>query len=103
MHVDKRIDLVLLEQELAAAGVAVAGLGLTGTDTDAELYTYDGIEPADLPPEAVPVVEAHDAGRQGRAFAFEADEDAERLALVAARSAEDPAFAALAELTLKGG
>lgn len=37
-----------------------------------------------------------------RSAAFEAAEDAERLALVAARASEDPAYAALADLTLRG-
>lgn len=37
-----------------------------------------------------------------RAEAFAAQEDAERLALVAERAQADPAFAALAELALRG-
>jgi hypothetical protein len=62
MHVTKRLDLGVLGKELVAASVAVNGLGLSGTDTDAEVFTYDadGV-PIELPPEAVPVVEAHTA------------------------------------------
>lgn len=65
MHVSKRIDLARLAQELATAGVAVAGLGLSGTDTDGEVYTYTVgsaqalPEVVDLPPEAAPIVSAH--------------------------------------------
>lgn len=60
MHVTKRIDLALLEQQLASAGVVVDGLGHSGTDADGELYTYDASgTTTDLPPEAGPVVEAH--------------------------------------------
>lgn len=102
MHVTKRIDLVLLERELIAASVPVNGLGLSGTETDADLFTYDAAGAAlDLPPEAEPVVDAHDASRPQRTRAFEANEDAERLALVAERAATDPAFAALADLALR--
>jgi hypothetical protein len=62
MQVTKRLDLALLGRELASAGVVVPGLSLTGTETDGLLLTYDGVgELAELPPEAVPVVEAHTA------------------------------------------
>lgn len=45
-------------------------------------------------------VAAAERGRQ--ATVFGANEDAERLALVAERAADDPAYAALAELALRG-
>lgn len=63
MHVTKRIDLDLLTRQLAAAAVAVPrGLGKSGTDTDGELYTWDDQNAeVDLPPGAVPVVDAHTA------------------------------------------
>lgn len=103
MHVSKRIDLTLLGRELASAGVPVNGLGHAGTDQDGDVFTYTADVPGrivDLPPEAQPVVDAHDASKPQRAKAFEGQEDAERLALVAERSQLDPAFAALAELTI---
>jgi len=62
MHVTKRIDLGLLADELDAASVPHNGLGLDGTDTDGELYTYTTdvpAAPAELPAAAVPVVDAH--------------------------------------------
>lgn len=46
---------------------------------------------------------AADAQTGQRSRQLEGGEDAERLALIAERAATDPAFAALAELTLKGG
>jgi protocatechuate 3,4-dioxygenase beta subunit len=101
MHVTKRIDLELLTVELTAAGVPFAGLGHTGTDDDGELYTFENMQPAELPPEAGPVVDAHDGKQKDKTAAFEAAEDEERLRLVADRSADDPAFAALAELVLR--
>lgn len=101
MHTTKRIDLVLLEQELARAGVPISALGFSGTDEDGELYTYDETgRPADLPTEAAPIVDAHDASTPQRIKSFETQEDRERLAIVAERSLTDPAFAALADLTL---
>lgn len=106
MRVTKPIDLALLTRELAAAGVVLDGLGLApiadGAPDEAELYGYDAEtgEPAELPTEAEPVVEAHDATKPARTTTFEQAEDAERLAIVRARAAEDPAFAALADLTL---
>lgn len=105
MRVTKPVNLVLLERELAAASVAVAGLGSSGFPADdpeaQDLFTYDerGL-PTDLPPEAAPVVAAHDAATPQRSAAFEAAEDAERLRLVAGRARTDPAFAALADLAL---
>lgn len=60
MHVAKRIDLLLLERELAAAAVAVNGVGHIGSDTDGEVFTQDAAgAQIDLPPEAQPVVDAH--------------------------------------------
>lgn len=54
----KPVDLPLLSAELAAAGVDVPGLA---TSDDA-LYTFDAAGAwVDLPPEAVPVVDAHAA------------------------------------------
>lgn len=101
MHVTKKIDLSLLEQELARAAVPFRFLSHTGTDDDGELFTHDQDgQLIDLPPEAGPVVDAHDASKPARTKTFEVAEDAERLALVAERSATDPAFAALADLAL---
>lgn len=60
MHVDKRLDLPLLEQELTTAGVPVNGLGHHGTDTDGEVYTFTPTgEVLEIPAAGVPVVEAH--------------------------------------------
>lgn len=105
MLVTKPIDLELLDAELTASAVAFAGLGLSPTATagTSDLYTYDAAGgPAELPPEAAPVVEAHDASKPKRAAAFEAAEDTERLRLVNERARTDPAYAALAELALRG-
>lgn len=66
MHVHKRIDLLLLEQELAAAQVPITGIVLLGTDVDDPLE-QDVLQgsstgrPVELPPEATPVVDAHTA------------------------------------------
>jgi hypothetical protein len=64
MLVTKPIDLLLLGRELTTAGVTVNGLGLSGftpgTPDQQDLFTYDGNgQPTELPPEAVPVVNAH--------------------------------------------
>lgn len=61
MIVTKPIDLGLLEHELAAGGVVVSALGTFVDQNDAtNLHTYDGDGmPADLPPAAVPIVDAH--------------------------------------------
>lgn len=105
MLVTKPIDLTLLDEELATAGVAHRGLGLSGTrpetgdEQDLHTYTVDG-QPTDLPTEAEPIVEAHDATKPDRTAAFESAEDAERLRLVNERARTDPAYAALAELIL---
>lgn len=104
MHVTKPIDLTTLSHQLDAAGQGVLhGLGYTPTEVPGEgdVYTYDSLGVRlDLPPEAAPVVDAHDASTPHRTKAFEAQEDAERAALVAERALTDPAFAALADLTL---
>jgi hypothetical protein len=57
----KPINLQQLQAELATAGVSVPnGLGLSG----AELYTFDASGQAqELPPSAMPVVQAHIAMR----------------------------------------
>lgn len=107
MKVTKRIDLGLLQRELEAASVVVAGLSLLGlnedgSESDVIQFLDDRFEPVDLPPEAQPVLDAHDASKPQRATAFEAAEDAERLRIVAERARTDPAFAALSELALKG-
>jgi hypothetical protein len=58
MIVQKRIDLGLLKEELAAAGVAVGALGRAGDD----LFTYDAAGArAELPQAAEAVVAAHTA------------------------------------------
>lgn len=101
MHVTKPIDLTLLERELTLSGIVVNGLGHSGTDTDGDVYTYQGAASVDLPPDAAPVVAAHDAGKPAKTKTFEAAEDAERVRIVNERARDDPAFAALAELVLK--
>lgn len=54
---DREINLRQLQDELAAVGIVVTALGRTGD----ELHTYDEDgAPADLPPEAAAVVEAHE-------------------------------------------
>lgn len=107
MRVSKPLDLVPLQDELDAAGVGHRGLSTLATDSgtpdEVDLFTYDEDgRPTDLPPEAATVVDAHDGTGKQRTAAFEAAEDTERLAIVAARAAEDPAFAALSELALRG-
>ena len=64
MRVTKRLDLPTLQAELAAAGLPVTSLGLSGELPDdpgaQELFTYSGEgTPLDLPPAAGPVVDAH--------------------------------------------
>lgn len=61
MIVTKPIDLELLAVELAAASVTVGGLGLTAeSPTENDLHTFDEDgAPAELPPAALPVVDAH--------------------------------------------
>lgn len=92
---DRPIDLPKLNAELgdlAPEGVQVR---------DGYLYQNGPtLPPEELPPEAVPIVEAHDGTTTARAAAFESAEDAERLRLVNERARDDAAFAALADLTL---
>lgn len=64
MRVTKRLDLPLLEKELAAASVTVAGLGLSGEDPAdpgaQDLHTYDGTGTAlEMPAGSQAVVDAH--------------------------------------------
>jgi len=71
------------------------------TEYDQDIWTKDDEgEQADLEPDAQAVVLAHDWTKQSRTVTFEDAEDEERLALVNERASEDPAFAALVELTL---
>lgn len=62
---NKPLDLVLLAQQLGAAGIPVAlGLGHSGT----RVHTYDAAgQLLDLPPAAQPVVDAHDY-QQGETY-----------------------------------
>jgi hypothetical protein len=59
MRVDKPLDLLALQAEIATNGITLPGaLGLTGGD----LHTYDADgRVTDLPPTCGPVVAAHDA------------------------------------------
>lgn len=107
MLVTKPLDLGLLRAELLEAGITVGGLTTSGGlpseqgAKDLQAVGSSGLS-EELPPEAGPVVDAHDASKPKRTAAFEEAEDAERLRLVSERSRTDPAFAALAELALKG-
>ena len=99
------VDLDLLAKELTAAGVPFNGLGSPDMTVET-VHTWDD-DPVltsmiPLPPEAAPVLAAHDATKPQRTAAFEDAEDAERLRIVNERAKTDPAYAALAELTLKG-
>lgn len=90
------IDLEQLQAELAAAGLD-PNVCLVGD----EVFAVDAGGSLSPPsPEQQAVIDAHDGTVKQRTAAFEAQEDAERLARVTERAAEDPAFAALAELTL---
>jgi hypothetical protein len=97
------VDLNLLAKELTAAGVPFNGL--TAEDNLLEnVMTYND-DPVvqtfiPLPPEADPVLAAHDASKPQRTSVFEQAEDSERLALINERAQIDPAFAALVDLTL---
>lgn len=105
-HVSKPIDMRLLDAELVAAGVPMTSPPISkgiepGTASDQDIYMIDANgDYVDLPPEALPVLEAHDASKPARAATFEQAEDAERLRVIAERAKEDPAFRALADLTL---
>lgn len=64
MKVTKPLDLPLLQREFAAAGVQPRGLvtieTLSGVPNERDLWTYDEVGGLiDLPPEAIPVVDAH--------------------------------------------
>lgn len=60
MILNKPVDLLQLEAELAAAGVGVNGIGTTG-DPPHEIHTYDAHGVAiDLPAEAAAVLAAHE-------------------------------------------
>jgi hypothetical protein len=95
---DAVVDPGLLHMELIAAGIPVVGLGIN--DHYLTMHDADGqtIPPT---PEAEVVIDKHDASKPKRTVAFETAEDVERLALINERAQTDPAFAALAELTLK--
>lgn len=70
---NKQLDLDLLRQQLATAGITVGALGKAGL----LVHTYDeaGL-PVDLPPAAQSVVDTHDY-QQGAAYQHEiADRDA---------------------------
>ena len=58
-----RVDLPLLSAELTAAGVPHQGLGTRVEGAQTLLHTYapdaGALVPSDLPPEAIPVVDAH--------------------------------------------
>ena len=108
MHVTKPVDLALLTEELAAAGISVPnGLSASGwpleTPYEQEIYTTDDQgQPVELPPGSEAVVEAHDARKPQKLTAFEEAEDRERLRVINERSRTDPAYAALADYVLKG-
>lgn len=102
MIVTKPVDLSLLATELTAAGVQTNGLGsFQPAPGETNVHTFDDTGMIiDLPPEAVPVVDAHDGTTRARAATFEQQEDAERLRIINERAQTDPAYAALADLTL---
>lgn len=103
MKVHKWVEPNQLQDELRAAGVPFRVIAVWATDVEGEWNVVDHdengrwIEPD---PAAEPVIAAHDASKPQRLAAFEEQEDAERLRIVSERAAEDPAYAALAELTL---
>lgn len=91
----RTFDIELLCEELmviAPEGVCVVDDYLVRRD--------DQWPHGELPEEAVPIVDAHDGTVKHRTAAFATAEDAERLAIVNERAQTDPAFAALADLTL---
>ncbi len=80
--------------ELAPDGICVVDNFLYHADND--------LPHAELPPEAVPIVDAHDGSRPQRTASFAAADDQERLRLINDRARADPAFAALADFVLRG-
>lgn len=104
MRVTKPIDVALLQQELTAAAVPYSMLLLQPDENapgEADLLDRapDGTwgEPV---PEAEPVVAKHNGSKPQQLATFESAEDAERMRLVNERARTDPAYAALADLTL---
>lgn len=103
MKVQKRVEPNQLQDELRAAGVPFRYIAAWGTEIPGETDVVDHdenglwIEPV---PEAEPIILAHDASKPQRTAAFETAEDVERMAIIRERSQTDPAFAALADLTL---
>lgn len=65
MIITRRIDLLLLQEELATAGILVTALGTSGPNSATpaapeNLFTYDAAgAAAELPPGSAPVVDAH--------------------------------------------
>lgn len=95
------VNITELAQELEAAGIPAEGLALI----DGDLVIQHFPDPDQrLPPEAAPVVtahlEKHDPVKKQAMTTFETQEDAERIAIIRERASTDPAFAALADLTL---
>lgn len=75
---------------------------LDGSDPTAPPVTREATPEEQAAIDAQHAAAAADRAARHAEARFAGSEDAERLALVAERAAEDPAFAALAELTLKG-
>ena len=100
MRIDQPVNQITLLTQIQAAGLALIGLRLSGDATELTTSDDDG-NPRDFTPEEEPVVrDVLSRHSPAKTADFEAAEDAERLAVVSARAAEDPAFAALVELTL---
>lgn len=105
MQIDTDVNIETLLPQLQAAGLAITALRyLTNEDgtPGGELRTDDDAgHMRDFTPEEQPVVlQVVAAHSPARTQDFEAAEDTDRLRLVRERAAEDPAFAALVELTL---
>ena len=95
-------NIAQLARELAAAGLVIAPLNVWGLPPEVNVFqvNQETGEQEDLPDEAQPVLDAHNPNKPSQTALFEQAEDAERLNLVRERAIEDPAFAALADLTL---
>jgi hypothetical protein len=95
-------NLTQLSRELTTAGLDVAPLTSWGVPPEVQVFqvNQETGEQEDLPDEAQPVLDAHNPNKPSQTAQFEQAEDVERLALVRERAAEDPAFAALTDLTL---